>query len=89
MSDNLTDMELMRLYECSVSSRYGIPDQGSPGAYLKLRGLGLLEQVGNGHVITTLGLETLKLNKGKLFGQKKRAKKPKKSYDDDSDFSED
>lgn len=78
----LSEMDILHLYNISVASKYGIPDQGSPVAYAKLAGMGLTEKFGKGYKITVLGMETLKLNKERLFGKKKKAKKLKR-YDDD------
>jgi len=88
MSDlYLNDMDILYLYNLSVASKYGIPDQGSPAAYARLAGMNLAEKFGNGYKMTMLGLETLKINKEKLFGKKKRVKKPK--FDEELDYLED
>jgi len=79
---NITDMDLLRLSQLAISSRYGIADQGMPKTYAKLTGLGLAERKGNGYVITETGLATVRINKEKLFGKKKREKKRRK-YDNE------
>jgi len=61
----------------------GMPDQGFPRTMKTLESLGYVKFQSPGYVITELGLATVKLNNEKLFGKKKRAKKPKfKDYDE-------
>lgn len=83
---NIGDMELLRLYDISIASKYGLPDQGNPVMYAKLAAMGLTEQKGNGYVITELGLATYKLNKHRLFGKKKREKKRKDKEFENDDY---
>ena len=86
----VTDIQLLRLYDCAISSRMGMPDQGFPKTMLVLEGLGYVKKKDKGYVVTTEGLAILKINNEKLFGKKKREKKSKiKEYEDTSeDFYE-
>ena len=84
MSD-ISEMQLLHLSHVAKTSRYGLVDRGFPQAYARLATMGYLEKKHNGYVITTLGLETLKLNKERLYGKNRKAlKKEKKAiYEDD------
>jgi len=86
---DLNDTQLLRLYYCSQSTRMGIPDQGFPITMKVLEGLGYVKANGKGYFATELGLATLKINNEKLFGKKKRTKKPKlREYEDFDDFED-
>lgn len=62
----LTGMELLRLDNCATSTRLGQVDQGFPNTMLILEGKGLVKKSGLGFIITTLGLETLKMYRKEL-----------------------
>ena len=85
---NITDIELIRLYDCSTSTRRGMADQGFPKTMKVLEAMGYVKAKDKGFVVTEEGMACLKLNKEKLFGKRKKEKKPKiKDYDEgDTDF---
>ena len=85
----LNDIEILYLYNLSGATQHGVIDQGSPVAYAKLAAMNLAEKIDKGYKITMLGMETLKINKERLFGKKKRVKKPKFKNDENFEYLED
>ena len=83
MNNTLDEMQLIRLYDCAVSTRYGAVDQGFPKTMQQLAAQGYVEKKGKGHVVTEAGLLYIKVNKEKLFGKPRRKKKDKKYEDED------
>ena len=79
----LADMQLQHLYECSITSKYGLRDKGNPHVYAKLAAMKMVEgSEKDGYVITILGKETLKSEWDRLFGKRKRLKKKQKERED-------
>jgi hypothetical protein len=82
MNNQIDEMDLLGLYNCSISTKYGMADKGNPKCLKRMESQGLVKESNGGYVITELGLLTIKVNKPKLFGMKKKEKKPKKRNDD-------
>ncbi len=88
MNNILDDMQLMRLYDCSVSTKCGMVDQGFPKIMQQLAAQGYVEKKRDGYVVTEAGLLYIKVNKERLFGKPRRKKKDKKyeeNYNDEAD----
>ena len=56
----MDDLLLMRLRDCSISTRLGVADQGFPDYMRRLAALGYVTQVGSGFKVTAAGAEYLK-----------------------------
>jgi hypothetical protein len=62
----LSGMELLRLDNCATSTRLGQIDQGFPHTMAILEGKDLVKKSGKGYVVTTLGVETLRMYRKEL-----------------------
>ena len=85
---NISDLDLLRLYDCATSSRYGMADKGFPMTFARLEPMGLVRKEAGGYVVTTLGSEYVKANKERLFLKKKKVKKSKTRDWEDDDNTE-
>ena len=56
----VSDIELMRLRDCSLSTRMGMSDKGFPLTFMRLEGLQLVQAKDDGYILTTYGQEYLK-----------------------------
>jgi hypothetical protein len=93
LMSNLSEMDLLALDQLANATRHGVVDKGNPATYTRLAVSGYAQGDSvKGFTVTTEGLAYLSLNKHKIYGPKKREKKPKKSerYErDDADSYED
>lgn len=85
---DINEVDLLRLYDCSTTTRMGMVDKGFPITFARLEALGLVAPKNDGWVITEAGKATLTLNKHKLFPSKKKEKKHKEKYEDDYEWNE-
>jgi len=83
----ISDMELMVLKDCSISTNQGYIDQGSPSKMARLAALGLVTKVGNGHQCTPEGYAFLKSPqvKERLGGAKRKKRDDEEGLRRDSD----
>lgn len=56
----MDDMALMRLRDCAISTRLGVPDQGFPDTMARLAALGYVEKVDRGYKVTAAGFSYLR-----------------------------
>jgi predicted transcriptional regulator len=87
MNNTIDEMQLLRLYDCAVSTRCGAVDQGFPKTMQELASHGFVQKKDKGYVVTTEGLLYIKVNKDRLFGKPRRRKKDKKYEERDNDYS--
>lgn len=81
----LSDMELMRLNDCAISTRMGRIDQGFPAIMKKLMALKLVDKKDKGVIINETGLLLLAANKERLFLSKRRKRYVEKYYAEEDD----